>query len=327
MLRSTTGAVLAIALLGALATAAMADSPRLLVTQFDASTEASDLVTLTPGKPGRRPLLSGNPGLRRGLLPGDIPSWSPDGRLVAFASKRHLWLVGADGSNARRIPGTRGGYYPVFSPDGRTLAFARTKSVKEPGRRYPSFESTAVWTVDLGTGERQRLTRLSNGLETLPASFSPDGSTLLVTRFSLNRSIDFELVAIRFDGRTSSILVGRGGFGKYSPDGSRIAFMKYDEFGKEDWDLYTVDARGDHLRRLTDTPLLEELDPSWDPSGRRIVYTVATTNRKSRIQAATIWQMNPDGSCAAEVSSQPGHWLFSPSFQPGPSRGAGPLSC
>lgn len=326
MLRWAAGVALLFAFLTGPAAAA-ADSPRLLVAKFEESTKAPDLVTVSPGKPGERPLLSGRPGLRRELLLADIPSWSPDGRLVAFNSKRHIWVVGADGRGARRLPGTRGGYYPVFSPDGRTLAFARTKSVKQEGRRYPSFESTAVWTVDLETGDQHRLTRLRNGLEQLPGSFSPDGSTLLVTRFSFGRSLDFELVAIRFDDRTSSLLVGRGGFGKYSPDGSRIVFMKYEEFGKEAWDLYTVDARGDDLRRLTDTPRIEELDPSWHPSGRRIVYTRATTDRRSRIQTATIWQANRDGSCAAEAVAQPGQWLFAPSFQPGLGREAGPLSC
>jgi Tol biopolymer transport system component len=326
MLRWAAGAALLIVFLSASAAAVAADSPRLLVFNVDASSEAIDLVTVSPGRPGERSLLMGRPGLRRGLLPGDVPSWSPDGRLVAFSSKRNIWVVGADG-HPRRLPGTRGGYYPVFSPDGRTLAFARTKSVKEEGRRYPSFESTAVWTVDLETGEQRRLTRLRNGLEQLPASFSPDGSTLLVTRFSLNRSFDFELVAIRFDGRTSSLLVGRGGFGRYSPDGSRIVFMKPDKSGNQAWDLYTVDARGDDLRRLTHTPRGEELDPSWDPSGRRVVYTLATVNRRGRIETAAIWQMNRDGSCPSVALSQSGHWYFAPSFQPSLGGASAPLSC
>lgn len=250
-----------------------------------------------------------------------------NGRLVAFAAKRYIWVVGADGRDPRRLPGTRGGYYPVFSPDGRTLAFSRTKSVREAGRRYPSYESAAVWTVDLETGEQRRLTRLRNGLEQYPTSFSPDGSTLLVTRFSLSRSIDFELVAIRFDGRTSSLLVSRGAFGEYSPDGSRIVFLRYQEFGKEAFDLYTVDARGDHLRRLTDTPQLEEQDANWSPSGRRIVYSRIRFGPRYRVASASIWQLNADGSCASELLSRPGYWYFAPSFQPGPNREAGPISC
>jgi dipeptidyl aminopeptidase/acylaminoacyl peptidase len=62
------------------------------------------------------------------------PTWSPDGRLIAFVSARHedrdhddasdLWVVEADGGEPRRLTDTSG---PVtahaFSPDGRTLAY------------------------------------------------------------------------------------------------------------------------------------------------------------------------------------------------------------
>lgn len=325
MLSRVVSLALLLALLGgSVAAAATGEQPRLLVSKVRASDEAGDLVTVTAKGTGERSLLRSRPDLRRGLSAGEAPSWSPDGRFVAFSSKRGIWLVGADGSDARRIPGTRGGYLPVFSPDGRTLAFARWRKSR---LKDPIFGSSAIWLVDIETGKQRRLTALRDELEQFPASFSPDGSTLLATRISGGRSFDFELVAIRFDGRTSELLVGRGGFGKYSPDGNRIVFMRYEESGKEAWDLYTVDANGDNLRRLTDTPRIEEIDPTWHPSGQRIVYTRATTNRQSSILTATIWQANRDGSCAREYVARPGQWLFTPSFEPGLGRAAGPLSC
>lgn len=75
MLRWIATVGLAIALLAWPAGAA-AEAPRLLVTEVRASTDAADLVTLIPGKSSPRTLLPGRPGLRRGLLPGDTPSWS-----------------------------------------------------------------------------------------------------------------------------------------------------------------------------------------------------------------------------------------------------------
>jgi len=307
-----------------LAATASGEQPRLLLSKVRASDEAADLVTVSAKGNGQRSLLAGRAGLRRGLSPGETSNWSPDGRLIAFSSKRSIWVIGANGRGARRVPGTRGGYFPIFSPDGRTLAFTRSR---KPRLRNPIFGSSAIWLVDLETGEQRRLTALRDELEQFPTSFSPDGSTLLVTRISGGRSFDFELVAIRFDGRTSSLLVGRGSFGVYSPDGSRIVFMRYEESGQEAFDLYTVDASGEHLRQITDTPRLDEFDPSWDPSGNRIVYSLAKfSSSGSEIKRASIWQVNGDGTCATEMLFERGFWLFGPSFQPGRG-GVGPLSC
>lgn len=60
------------------------------------------------------------------------PAWSPDGTQIAFASNRDgsdfkLWVMNADGSNARPLTPT-GAYadvLPSWSPDGQLLAFQR----------------------------------------------------------------------------------------------------------------------------------------------------------------------------------------------------------
>lgn len=60
------------------------------------------------------------------------PAWSPDGTQIAFASNRDgsdfkLWVMNADGSNARPLTPT-GAYadvLPSWSPDGQRLTFQR----------------------------------------------------------------------------------------------------------------------------------------------------------------------------------------------------------
>ena len=60
------------------------------------------------------------------------PSFSPDGRHIAFISfnatnRIGIWVVGADGRGARPLhvaPGEKTFFhYPVYSPDGRSIAF------------------------------------------------------------------------------------------------------------------------------------------------------------------------------------------------------------
>jgi Tol biopolymer transport system component len=62
-----------------------------------------------------------------------LPSWSPDGRRIAFQrfpprGGREVWVMEADGTHKRRI--ARGGQ-PTWSPDGRLIAFG---AGARPGR-------------------------------------------------------------------------------------------------------------------------------------------------------------------------------------------------
>ncbi len=63
----------------------------------------------------------------------DHPTWSPDGREIAFASnaegKFHVYVINADGTGLHRLPGTsRNDDDPAWSPDGTTIAFDRYRS-------------------------------------------------------------------------------------------------------------------------------------------------------------------------------------------------------
>ncbi len=84
------------------------------------------------------------------------PSFSPDGRRIAFESGRsgeshEIWLADADGSNLVQLtrgPGVWQGT-PSFSPNGRQIAFN--------SRGDDGFAD--VWTIDAAGGSLRRLTQ------------------------------------------------------------------------------------------------------------------------------------------------------------------------
>jgi Tol biopolymer transport system component len=80
-------------------------------------------------------------------------AYSPDGKHIVFCSQRdanlQLWIMDADGNNARRLTNAPGCYNggPFFSPDGKRVIFRADRKKKDYLQVY-------VINTD-GTGERQ----------------------------------------------------------------------------------------------------------------------------------------------------------------------------
>ena len=111
------------------------------------------------------------------------PHFSPDGRRIAFTSKRSgdvtIWVAAADGSEARQLtPGTWGWQgSPHWSPDGHSIAFDafdydghvhiwtnrcrrwHAAPDHDSGGRSDGADLVARWPVDLLLGEPRGRTR------------------------------------------------------------------------------------------------------------------------------------------------------------------------
>ena len=97
------------------------------------------------------------------------PSISPDGRTVAFSYKGDLYLVGAEGGEARQLTSLQSyDYAPIWSPDGKTIAFASD--------RYGNFD---IFVVPVGGGTPQRVT--THSAKETPWTFTPDGKKIIFT--------------------------------------------------------------------------------------------------------------------------------------------------
>jgi len=116
---------------------------------------------------------------------GNFPSWSPNGRLIAFVSQLReeaLYVIRPDGSGRRRIFNRVGVVSVDWSPSGRRLVIGYGT---EPGRRIATVRAD-------GRGFR-RLARNGFG----PA-YSPDGRQIVFARETVHGVF---LTTMRADGK------------------------------------------------------------------------------------------------------------------------------
>jgi dipeptidyl aminopeptidase/acylaminoacyl peptidase len=207
-----------------------------------------------------------------------IPRWSPDGRSLAFVrapagevkpkneeerdrgvGKPQLWLLPADGGEARQLTWSRwGAADPLWSPDGASIVYSG--EVGEPDD--PEAEDAGLH--DKRVPAVRRIDRLWNRL---------DGKGWIYERRS-------HLFRIRSDGGQPEQLTDGDwddGSPAFSPDGRRIAFTSDRSEERWSWpasDVWVLDLPSKGLTRLTDETVYAG-PPSWSPDGRRVAFTAA----------------------------------------------------
>ncbi|MEE2640931.1 MAG: M28 family peptidase [Planctomycetota bacterium] len=185
-------------------------------------------------------------------------SWSPDGKLIAFASNRRafegqmsekekknfeidpaymndIYVMNADGSNVRQltdVPGYDGG--PFFSADGKKICW----------RRFSENGATAeIMSMNVDGSNQRQLTRL-NHMSWAPY-FHPSGKYLIFTT-NKHGFGNFELYLVAAEGPSQPVRVtytrGFDGLPVFLPGGKKISWTSNRTSGKKsqifiaDWD-------------------------------------------------------------------------------------------
>ena len=215
------------------------------------------------------------------------PSWSPDGKklaYVSFESRNSAVYIQDLLTGAREKVASNPGINsaPAWSPDGTRLALTLSMG-----------DNPEIYVMHVASKQLRRMT--SNvAIDTEP-TWSPDGKLLA---FTSDRGGGPQIYEIPADGGEPKRLTFDGNYNTrpvYSPDGKYIAVV-HGEGGAYQIGLY--DRNTKHISILSESRMDES--PSFAPNGHMIIYT--TTGARGTALAA----ISVDGSVHQRLALQDG---------------------
>jgi len=196
------------------------------------------------------------------------PSWSPDGKLIAFDGSRdeigggaQIFLIRSDGTGQRRLtPPTMIAVFPTWSPVGGTILFER-----DLGKFGPAdAQGVQPWVPD------------------------PAGRVDLYTMTARGAARQ-KIAQVRTEFNHCTCPA-------WSPDGTKIVYEAAQAKGKPD--VYVMNADGTGRIQLTTHPARDE-NPDWSPDGTQIAFY------SERPGNAQIYVMNADGTQQQRITHDP----------------------
>ncbi|MDD5174080.1 MAG: hypothetical protein PHV48_04570 [Candidatus Omnitrophica bacterium] len=226
--------------------------------------------------------------LTTSLVDKRYPSWSPDGKKIAYVNNMgELWLVDYNGANNRKIDMVVTCSEPKFSPDGKKIIFTALEDVYHG--------NTKIWEVDLETFQAVKL--LNRPWLQYNPSYSPDGNDVIFTEGPELFGQDIRKLNLKT--RDVTQLTDNGPYdydmqASFLKSGQEIVYSSNE--GAASYQIYKMDKFGRGRTNLSRNSASYDTMPHPSEDGDNIYFL---SDRSGKVN---IWKMNMDGSNPEQVT-------------------------
>ncbi|NIM18819.1 MAG: prolyl oligopeptidase family serine peptidase [Candidatus Latescibacteria bacterium] len=177
------------------------------------------------------------------------PMWSPDGRTIAFLTRRgekaktQVWTIAVDGGEATQVTHSKTGVSTFrWHPSGKSIAYVATspqskreKELEKKGYGFVFHEENLkhrnLYHIDIQKDDKAEAKQLTKDITIWSFEFSPDGRTIAAGASEKNL-VDYRYMFQKIhlidveSGNVRQLTNNPGKLGNFafSPDGSKIAY-------------------------------------------------------------------------------------------------------